>query len=165
MSSRYLFVARHAWAYEFGDPRWTDDSLRELEPEGAERYVRVVEALAERDFAPEIIATSPYVRCQQTAEIIARCTPHQPEIVELPALEPGSDFEAMVEWSRQTGCDKICWVGHAPDVGFLTAALVGDHRAAIRFAKGAIAAVRLDSQVDFNRGELYWHTTAKSLGL
>ncbi len=165
MSSRYLFVARHAWAYEFGDPRWANDSQRELEPEGAERYRRVVETLAEREFAPEIIATSPYVRCRQTAEIIARHTTHQPEIVELSALEPGSDFAALCAWSRQTGCDRICWVGHAPDVGFLTAALVGDDCAAIRFAKGAIAAVRLDSKTDFSRGELYWHTTAKSLGL
>jgi len=165
MSSRYVFVARHAWAYEFGDPRWANDSQRELEPEGAERYRRVVETLAEREFAPEIIATSPYVRCRQTAEIIARHTTHQPEIVELPALEPGSDFAALVEWSRQTGCDRICWVGHAPDVGFVTSALVGENQANIRFAKGTVAAVRLHAEVGYDTGELYWLTTAKSLGL
>ncbi len=161
----YIYIARHAWAYEFGDPRWPDDSQRELEPEGAERYMQMIQALAKRGFAPELIATSPYVRCEQTAEIIARYTEHQPEVVALDALQPGSDFDALCQWSRQAGCDQICWVGHAPDVGDMTAALVGDKRANIRFAKGAIAAVRLDSDLDFSSGELYWLATAKSLGL
>ncbi len=161
----YLYIARHAWAYEFGDSRWPDDSLRELEPEGAERYTQLVNALAERGFAPEVIATSPYVRCEQTAEIIARVTEHAPKIVSTDALAPGSDFGALCQWSRQTGYDKICWVGHAPDVGNMTAALVGDQHANIRFAKGTIAAVRFDSNIDYGTGELYWLTTAKSLGL
>ncbi len=161
----FIYIARHAWAYEFGDPRWPDDSQRELEPEGAERYMQVVEALAERGFAPQAIATSPYARCAQTAEIIAKYAPNHAEIVELDALAPSSDFAALVEWSRQTGCKHICWVGHAPDVGLLTAALLGDQLANIRFAKGAIAAVRFDGKVGHAAGELIWHVTAKSLGL
>lgn len=161
----FIYIARHAWAYDFGDPRWPDDSLRELEPEGAERYMRVVEALAERGFAPEAIATSPYARCQQTAEIIAKQTSARPEITNLNALAPHSDLAALIEWSRQSGCDEICWVGHAPDVGIMTAALVGDAHANIRFAKGAIAAIRFDGQLDHSAGQLYWHATAKSLGL
>jgi len=161
----FIYIARHAWAYEFGDPRWPDDSQRELEPEGAERYMQVVESLAERGFAPQMIATSPYARCVQTAEIIAKYAPDQAVIVELDALAPNSDFTALVEWSRQTDRKHICWVGHAPDVGLLTAALLGDQHANIRFAKGAIAAVRIDGKVDVAAGELIWHVTAKSLGL
>ena len=59
----HIYIARHAWAYEFGDPRWPDDSQRELEPEGADRYMQVVQTIAERGFAPELVATSPYTRC------------------------------------------------------------------------------------------------------
>lgn len=161
----FIYIARHAWAYDFGDSRWSDDSQRELEPEGAERYLQLVQALAERGFAPEVIATSPYVRCRQTAEIVARATEHNPEIISTEALAPGSDFQALCQWSKQSGCDKICWVGHAPDVGIMTAALVGDQHANIRFAKGTVAAVRFDSQVAYGAGELHWLTTAKSLGL
>ena len=160
-----LTIARHAWAYEFGDPRWPDDSLRELEPEGADRYRQVVEALALRDFAPELIATSPYTRCVQTAEIIARYTPSEPQVVRLGALQPGSDFAALVEWSRQSQCESICWVGHAPDVSWLTAALIGDRDSRIRFPKGAIAAVRFDGDLIPGQGELKWLVTAKILGL
>lgn len=161
----FIYIARHAWAYEFGDPRWSDDSLRELEPEGAERFMRVVEALAGRGFAPEAVATSPYARSQQTAEIIAKYTSAQPEVTDLEALEPHSDLSALVEWSRRSECEEVCWVGHAPDVGLLTAALIGDAHANIRFAKGAIAAVRFDGSPQIGAGQLYWHATAKSLGL
>ena len=161
----FIYIARHAWAHEFGDPRWPDDSQRELEVDGAERYMRVVEAMAERGFAPEAIATSPYVRCRQTADLIAQYTSAQPPVTELAALEPGSDFEALVAWSQEANCQQICWVGHAPDVGNLTAAIVGDHRADIRFAKGAIAAVKTFEPLGHSCGELYWLVTAKSLGV
>lgn len=161
-----LYIARHAWAGHFGDAGWSDDSLRELEPAGERRYVAVVEALAERGFAPEVIATSPYVRCRQTADIIANHTPADPEVVELDALRPGSDFDAVAQWTRDLGeCEAVCWVGHAPDVGRMTATLVGDGSGAIRFAKGGVAAVRLYDEAGPGAGELYWHATAKLLGL
>ena len=98
----FLFIARHAWAYEFGNARWRDDSQRELEPEGAKRYAKMVMALADRGFTPDVIATSPYARCRQTADLISRYTPNQPKVTELAALQPGSDFEELVGWSRAT---------------------------------------------------------------
>ena len=76
----FLFIARHAWAGEHGDPRWPDDSLRELTPDGIQRYTKVVKALADRGFNPERIATSPYTRCRQTADIIARYVASNPTI-------------------------------------------------------------------------------------
>ena len=161
----HIYIARHAWAHEFGDSRWPDDSLRELEPEGADRYLQVVAALAERGFAPELIATSPYTRCVQTAEIISRHTTLEPAVVRMNALEPGSDFAALVQWSQQAQCESICWVGHAPDVGWLTAALLGDSDANLRFAKGSVAAVRMHGPLIPGQGELLWLTTAKILGL
>lgn len=161
----FIYIARHAWAYEFGDPRWPDDSQRELEPEGAERYMQVVQTLAERGFAPEAILSSPYTRCQQTADIIAKHTAHRPTVSVSESLAPGSNFMALVEWAAESGCEQVCWVGHAPDVGDLTAALVGGNHAGIRFAKGAVAAVRVNSEIGHGTGELYWLTTAKSLGL
>ncbi|TWU30155.1 SixA phosphatase family protein [Bythopirellula polymerisocia] len=160
-----IFIARHAWAYEFGDPRWPDDSQRELEPEGAERYMQVVQTLAERGFAPELVATSPYTRCAQTAEIIAEYTSQKPDVVPLDALEPGSSFEALLKWSRDSECESVCWVGHAPDVGWLTAALVGDSGASLRFAKGSVASVRMDEGIVPGAGELMWLATAKVLGV
>ncbi|HVT28330.1 MAG TPA: histidine phosphatase family protein [Lacipirellulaceae bacterium] len=161
----FIYIARHAWAADRGDPRWPDDSLRELTPEGIERFKQVVKTLADRGFQPERIATSPYTRCRQTAEIIAKHVNAKPKIDELNALEPGSKLKPLVEWTNdQGGCD-VCWVGHSPDVEDLAAALIGDGTACIRFAKGAIAAIAFPEQVVTGAGELYWLATAKSLGL
>src|SRR4051812_13227636 len=139
----FLYIVRHAWAGERGDPRWPDDSLRELTPDGIERYTKVVKKLAGRGFDPERIATSPYVRCRQTADIIARCVASNPTIDELKALQPGSELEPLIEWSQQhaQSRESLCWVGHSPDVERLAAEMVGDGTARIRFAKGAIAAI------------------------
>lgn len=165
MTNPFIYIARHAWAHDYGDERWPDDSQRPLEEAGGERYIRVIKALTERGFEPEIIATSPYTRCRETADIIARHTRHKPEVVELPALEPQSDFEKLIDWTRKQQLQQVCWVGHAPDVGFLTAALIGARRANIRFAKGGVAAVRVYEDFGPDCGELYWHVTAKALGL
>ncbi len=165
MNTTMIYIARHAWAYEQGDPRWPDDSLRELEPERVERYQRMIALLALRDFAPEVIATSPYVRCRQTAEIIASSSPVKPSVIELPALQPDSDFEALIEWSRASRCHSICWVGHAPDVGWLTGMLIGDRQANVRFAKGSVAAVRMHGEIAYAQGELIWLATAKLMGV
>jgi phosphohistidine phosphatase len=161
----FVFIARHAWAGERGDPRWPDDSLRELTPEGIERYEKVVKAIAPRGFKPAIVATSPYTRCRQTAEIIAKHVTGRPKIEDLAALEPGSEVEPLIEWTiSQDGAD-VCWVGHSPDVEELAATLVGEDGTGIRFAKGAVAAIAFDDEVSLGTGELHWLVTAKVLGL
>ena len=161
-----LYIIRHAWAGHYGDPEWPDDSLRPLTPEGMKRFARVVQKLAGKEFAPQIIATSPLVRCRQTAEIVAEGTPGRPEVVELDALEPGSDLEELIGWTARQAedYDPVAWVGHAPDVGHLTAALIGQSRGWIRYAKGGVAAVRFDEQLAPGEGELRWLVTAKILG-
>ena len=159
----FIYIARHAWAGHYGDPGWPDDSLRELTPEGAERYMEVVQALAERGFAPEHIASSPYIRCQQTAEIISKYTEHRPELEDLEALAPGSNLDTLLQWTVGKAGRDVCWCGHNPDVEVLVSILIGGGN--VRFAKGTITAIRFYGQVEPGAGELYWHATAKSLGL
>jgi phosphohistidine phosphatase len=162
----FIYIARHAWAGERGDPRWPDDSLRELTPEGIERYTKVVTALSKRGFAPARIATSPYTRCRQTADIIAKYMPAGPMIAELDALQPGSDVDALIDWTNEQGGADVCWVGHSPDVEELAAKLISDRGANIRFAKGAVAAIAFDKvSASSSGGELHWLATAKLLGV
>lgn len=160
----FLYIARHAWAGQRGDPRWADDSKRELTPEGIERFSNMVKTLVGRGFRPERIATSPYTRCRQTADLIARHLDSKLKVEELAALEPGSQLQPLVEWTNSQGGRDVCWVGHSPDVEELTAALIGDGQACLRFAKGGMAAIRFDEQVVVGEGVLYWLATAKLLG-
>ena len=161
-----LYIIRHAWAAERGDPRWPDDEQRPLTDEGQRRFARMVEKLAQRDFDPQSITTSPLVRCRQTAELVRRGVPGHPEIVERDELRPGSDLEGLLAWTIAQGrhYERIAWVGHAPDVGLLAAALLGQADECIRFAKGAVAAIRFSALAGVGRGELRWLVTARVLG-
>jgi phosphohistidine phosphatase len=161
-----LYIIRHAWAEERDAARWPDDGLRPLTGAGRKRFAEVVAKLSERDVAPSILATSPLVRCRQTADILAEGLPSGPEVVELAALEPGSDLETIIDWSaaQAEDHDQIGWVGHAPDVDRLCAALVCGDDAWIRFAKGSVAALRFDGPPAPGSGELRWLATAKVLG-
>ncbi|WP_145245113.1 SixA phosphatase family protein [Aeoliella mucimassa] len=160
----YLYVARHAWAGHYGDPGdWGDDSLRPLTTEGIERYRQVLKRLRSADMSPTVIATSPYTRCLQTAELIAEVCGG--DLVELEALALGAELDELVAWSNEQNVDHVCWVGHNPDVQHLTASLVGDGYGSIRFAKGSVAAVRFYGDIEPGQGELYWHATAKLLGV
>jgi phosphohistidine phosphatase len=161
----FVYIVRHAWAGHHGDPGWADDSLRELSSDGKERFASVVQALAERGFAPRRIATSPYARCRQTADIVSQFVPGQPTIDELEALEPGSNLEELVAWTHAQEGRDVCWVGHNPDIEDLAGALISDGAARVRFAKGAVAAVQFDELAEIGAGELCWLATAKSLGV
>ena len=63
-----LYIVRHAWAEEQDDDRWPDDRQRPLTAEGRKRFSRVAKALDHRGIAPQLIVTSPLMRCRQTAE-------------------------------------------------------------------------------------------------
>ncbi|MBN1589739.1 MAG: histidine phosphatase family protein [Pirellulales bacterium] len=160
-----LYIARHAWAGHYGDPEWPDDFQRPLSTKGRERFSKVAAVLADRGARPTLIATSPLIRCRQTAELLAQANRPEAELVELDALQPGSDLPTLVEWTAEQAKqhDTIAWVGHAPDVGRMTAALVGP-AGWIRLAKGATAAVRFYDEIQLGSGELHWLVTAKMLG-
>ena len=163
-----LFIIRHAWAEEHDPERWPDDSARPLTSLGIERFKTLVRTLAGREFKPEIVATSPYVRCVQTADIVSVCAKGDIIVDRVEALEPGSDIDAMIAWTNKCaakGFEEVAWVGHAPDVGDLAGELIGNE-AAVRFAKGAIAMISFDSdKIIAGEGELRWLVTAKILGL
>jgi phosphohistidine phosphatase len=111
-----------------------------------------------------LVATSPLLRCLQTAEIVAQHVPGRPRVIQREELAPGSDLNALLSWTAEQEEQPVAWVGHAPDVGMLTAALIGGGGAAIRFAKGGVCAIDFESEMAASRGELQWLATAKLLG-
>jgi phosphohistidine phosphatase len=162
-----LYIVRHAWAESRDDPAWTDDGERPLTKEGRRRFTLLVEKLAARGFAPEFIVTSPLVRCRQTAELIAAAVAHKPEIVARDELVPGSNLAGLLRWTVRHAqrYEEVAWVGHAPDVGRLAAAMIGEGPCAVDFAQGAVAAIRFDDRLQPGQGEIRWLVTAKVLGV
>jgi phosphohistidine phosphatase len=162
-----LYIIRHAWAEERDGARWPDDDLRPLTADGTERFAQVVKQLARRGVAPGVIGASPLVRCVETARVLAAGLADRPKVVELDELRPDGDVTALLQWTMRQADkrEEIAWVGHAPDVGRLTAALIGERDGLIHFVKGAVAAVRFDGPPALGGGELQWLVTAKLLGV
>ena len=160
-----LYIVRHAWAEERDDSIWPGDLERPLTDKGKKRFAQVVKKLVEAEFAPAVIATSPLARCRQTAELIRESVAGKPKVVALDALACGADLSAMIRWTREQAEGDVAWVGHAPDVEIMTARLVGNGDSSLRFAKGAVAAIEFEGQVEPRRGQLQWLATAKLLGV
>jgi|YNPBryunderm2012_1023409.scaffolds.fasta_scaffold00377_10 phosphohistidine phosphatase len=163
-----LYLVRHAWAEEQDSARWPDDSQRPLTPEGRKRFAKLVRKLAQTQFQPTLIVTSPLVRARQTAQVIANVLKKQgPTVVEHEELAPGGCLNPLAEWTAsQTGRHQaIAWVGHAPDIEVFCAALIGRGQSLIHFAKGAVALVRFEKALELGQGELQWLVTAKLLGI
>ena len=158
-----VYIVRHAWA---DHPHWHDDRSRPLTDEGRERFRKMLGRLVDTDFAPQLVLTSPLVRCRQTAELIAEAVDVNAEVVVRDELEPGSNLRGLLRWIRQhaSKCDEMAWVGHVPDVNAMTAALIGDAHALLHFPKGAIAALVFEETPEVSAGELKWLVSAKVLG-
>jgi phosphohistidine phosphatase len=159
-----LYIVRHAIAGERDDAQWPDDSQRPLTEKGKKRFKKFLKQLDEV-ISPTLIATSPFVRCHQTAEILADRLDNDAMLVPQPALQPGSDLDALVQWTSEQTAEEIAWVGHAPDVGHLAAKLIGNGEARVDFAKGAIAAIEFENGIQAGGGILSWLATAKVLGV
>jgi phosphohistidine phosphatase len=162
-----LYIIRHAWAGQSGDPKWPDDSKRPLTEKGKKRFEVTADILVERGMEPTIVATSPMLRCRQTAEILTANLTGRVEVVERNELLPEGDFESLWRWTVEQAQQhqQIAWVGHSPQVNEYVAALIGLSKGSIRFSKGAAAAIRFESDLSPSAGELRWLVTAKMLGI
>lgn len=162
-----LYMFRHAFAGERGDPNYPDDALRPLTRKGKRRFRKLARQLVQQGVAPAVVASSPFVRCVETARILVEALDGHPELVLLDSLEPGSNLDELLHWTHRQGDVDVAWVGHAPDVEILTASLVGlSGGAGIRFAKGAAASIKFEAGLPARgAGKLQWLLTAKMLGL
>ena len=155
-----LYVVRHATAEDVAAAG--GDEARRLTKKGRKAFARLVRRLAEVGMAVDVVATSPLVRARETAEILAEELGGPPVDV-VASLAPGSDWQALVEWTVGRDVARVAWVGHAPCVGRLVALAIGDGSAAIRMQKGAVAAIRLDDGPG-QPGELDWLATPDMAG-
>lgn len=163
-----LYLCRHAIAHEFARG---GDSQRALTAEGKKDFARVAAGLATLRPPIDIIFTSPYVRTQQTAEILAAALGppadaakgHRIPICIAAELAAGSKPELLLKQlrSQKHQPQAIMAVGHEPDLSRLLGQLCFGEAGRVRFKKGAIACADLDSGL--TRGELLFLMQPKHL--
>ena len=119
-----LFIVRHAPAGDKGQKAaWMasgkPDSQRPLSKEGREKMERAAWGLAEAAGAVDLIATSPYDRALQTAEILRGRLPVP--LVKTDSLTPEADPPAFAAWLKTRRERSILAVGHEPHLSCLIA--------------------------------------------
>jgi phosphohistidine phosphatase len=157
-----LYLVRHAIAAERGD-EWPDDTKRPLTAGGASRFSEVVAGLVWLGVGIDEIFSSPLVRAKQTADILSARLPERPPVKILDELAPGHDPASVrAELARRSKRRRVAVVGHEPDLGELTAALLGASRA-VPFRKGGVCRIDVEGLGSARAGELIWFFPPKIL--
>jgi phosphohistidine phosphatase len=157
-----LYLVRHAIAAERGD-EWPDDTKRPLTKRGISRFRECVSGLRELEGAVDEIFTSPLVRAKQTADILAARMDGKPPVKMLDALAPGhTPQNVMTQLAKVAKRRRIALVGHEPELGELSAHLIGASRA-MPFKKGGVCRVDIESLTSKPAGTLIWFVGPKVL--
>jgi phosphohistidine phosphatase SixA len=151
-SSIQLHLLRHAHA---GDPlKWTGpDDVRPLSEKGRGQAERLGLFLAEADFEPDAILSSPKTRALETARLVATPLGLPTRVVD--ALAGPLDIDMLEELLDASGNPvRPLLVGHDPDFSVLAAELVGIADMAIR--KGTLVRIDLERPIRPGTGVLRW---------
>lgn len=144
-----IILVRHGIAEERAESAvgGLADDERTLTEKGRSRMRRGAQGLLRMIPKIEIIATSPYRRAVQTAEIVHRLYAGA-AVQTLPALAPGKGPKAVTDWLRgQDPLSTVALVGHEPDLSRLVAHLAdGGSRAFTSLGKGGVCVLDTDGR-------------------
>jgi phosphohistidine phosphatase len=139
-----------------------DDAQRPLTKKGKDSMDREAETIAELGLGLDVILTSPLVRAQQTAEIVAKKLHMKDGLKEDERLSPGFGIEKLSQILADYPDGKaLMLVGHEPDFSQTVSALIGGGRVVCK--KGGVARVDLLEGEEGLKGELVWLLPPKDL--
>ena len=159
-----LYLFRHGIAVERGLPGYEDDSQRPLTSKGAARIYRIAQAVKQLGVEFDLILSSPYVRAQQTAQIIASYYGIEENLRLSENLVPGTPPSTLIGEIHETYATalSILVVGHEPYLGALSGTLLaGDEKVALAFKKGGLCKFSIDELIYGRCASLDWLITPK----
>ncbi|MEI8234702.1 MAG: phosphohistidine phosphatase SixA [Verrucomicrobiota bacterium] len=136
-----LLLLRHADAV----PAASTDDARPLSGKGVQQAQRVARFCKEHGLCPGLVLSSPFLRTEQTARIVAKAL--DAELVLISFLASGMLPEAAMEELRAyLRFDSLLLVGHEPDLSALAGALLGaGNSGAVRMRKATLAGLEVES--------------------
>lgn len=154
-----LYLIRHAIAEVRDKERWPEDSERPLSRAGVRHFKSVASGIARVIPPPQMVLSSPWLRCWQTAELLSGIGWQAPEL--LPSLIPGGDPRAIL--AALSDERSVAVVGHSPDLQRLASLLLaGDaDLLSLEMKKGALLAIEVDRAS--GRGSLRWYVPPRLL--
>ena len=160
-----IYLIRHSNAVEPGTPGYEDDSLRPLTEKGRDKMKDIASALKGLDVNPDLIVSSPYVRAQQTAEILAKVLKYKQELTFSDALVPMGNADNIIgEINEKYSVDELVLVGHEPCLSVLIGTLTaGNPELAINIKNGGVCCLSSDDLHTERKAVLEWLLTPKIL--
>ena len=161
-----LYFLRHGPAGDRGDPRYPDDRLRPLDPDGRRKMKLVAAGMRTLGLEMEVWLSSPLLRARQTAEIAAGAFRARKKIAWLDELAPEGSPRKLVDRLRRehAGAGNILLVGHEPllsaTMGFL---LAGQTNLSLVLKKGGLALLTTEALACGPGARLEWLLTPRQL--
>ena len=155
-----IFVMRHGQAQSIA----SSDQRRELTAAGKCETEKMAVWLVQQKQHFDAIFVSPYIRAQQTANIVNDTLDHPMSVTTLDFITPEDSASKMHNYIDITFNDdteqKILIVSHMPLVSYLVAELTCDQHAPV-FQTASIA--EIDYDVTTMKGQLIAHTAPINL--
>lgn len=156
-----ILIMRHGHAEPFGQ----SDAMRELSRQGQIEAEKMAEFLLSQEQIFDVIYQSPYVRAQQTADIVAKTLGQESKLQTLDLITPLGDAKDVHDYIdgilAERPLDNILFVCHMPIVSYLVETLTAGVNSPI-FQTAAIA------QIEYNpsscSGELIAMNAPLSIG-
>ena len=152
-----FYILRHGDAVDRMTGGYARDADRPLSEAGRAETTTVAEGLRRLGLALDLLLTSPLVRAQQTADLVADVLPVARGPVVLPALAPGGD---LAEVLMAAAGGRVMVVGHMPSLAELAGWLAwGDRDLPVPLRTAGVCRIDLDDRARPGTGDLRWLLT------
>lgn len=162
---RRILIVRHGIAMDRVEAAEAgiDDAERALTKDGWRKMKEVAEGLRPWVSGLDVVATSPWLRAVQTAEILAGA--YDAKLKETELLLSGQDHGALLAWIDHIPDKKqLAIVGHEPALGRWAGwALTGQDAAIFPFKKGGACLLEFADTLAPGRATLSWLMTPAQL--
>jgi len=142
-----LYIIRHGIAADAETPGM-EDAQRPLTAKGRKKMRLIAQGIKEFEPEPDLILTSPYLRAQETADILANAFDlKKAQVIATDHLAPAGHAGQLVKEIREKYAEEqvLALVGHEPYLSSLISMLIsGDPNNAIALKKGGICRLSVD---------------------
>jgi phosphohistidine phosphatase len=154
-----LYLIRHAIAEE--ESPEGEDSQRALTEKGAKKMRAIAKGLRTLGIEFDFILTSPYVRAEQTANILAEAFKMKKKVAASEHLKPMGDPDLLfAEINEKYSVNSLAIVGHEPYLSTLVSLLTaGGSPVDMTFKKGGVCYLAAEDLHHARKATIEWLMT------
>jgi phosphohistidine phosphatase len=163
-----LYLLRHGIAVVRDDLDYERDAERPLTSKGKRQLRQIADAMKTLGLRFDLILSSPYVRAQQTAEIVAKALKRQKQLKLSDELIPGGNPRALIQQlsANYPKADAVLLVGHEPYLSRLIGLLItGETHLGMDLKKGGLCKLEIEKLSYSHCATLAWLLTPKQMRL